>query len=306
MAALNSVKELYQAYGLYHKRGIISKAVYEDQIENAVPINPLKEFTYIEDMSPEEIERNFEDIENTDIVVTGLGITLEDLIYVKENSECKISNFKTPICRIGYTEQGVYYKVFERRQRITFAENGEPADTFAFRENEKYITGQVCVRIRKLNAPLEPKWKRTEKQQRRETIKGSRTVFWRFITVITELAGPFVIAGLFTNNVNLGWLFFFLAFLNLLLMRELFAICVMMPWVFAKLLSGLRGITGFVIRIAGMLLTLILSVVIVHLPSYLGLLAADRSGSDSAILIIATSLAVSFAAGVITKALVKK
>lgn len=123
---------------------------------------------------------------------------------------------------------------------------------------------------------------------------------------MTELAGPFVIAGLFTNNVNLGWLFFFLAFLNLLLMRELFAICVMMPWVFAKLLSGLRGITGFVIRIAGMLLTLILSVVIVHLPSYLGLLAADRSGSDSAILIIATSLAVSFAAGVITKALVKK
>ncbi len=307
MTAFNSVKELYQAYSLYHKRGVMPRAVYENQIENAVPISPLKEFTYIEDMSSEEIERNFEDIENTGVIVTGFGITPEDLVYVKENSECKISNFKTSICRIGYTEQGVYYKVFERRQRVTLTENGEPADIFVSRENEKYITGQACVRIRKLDNPRKTKRERERKRQENEEIKKLSRGFWKFAAIAMQFAIPFIYAENFTADVVIGWLFWLLALLNLVTMNRLLIGGLMLPWTAAHSLCKIRGFGGFLLRLIAIPLTVLLSSVMVHLPSFIAMwIVFEYLESDSAMGIIVVSLAISAITGAIIKKLINK
>lgn len=307
MPALNSMEELYQAYRMYHKQGIMSERVYTEQIENSPPVYPIIGFTYVDDMSPEEIERNFEDIKNTCVVVTGFGITPEDLAYVKENSECKISNFKTSRCRIGYTEQGVYYKVLERRQRIILTENGEPADTFTFRENEKYITGQACVRIRKLDAPLKPKWERERKQQEDEESKKLSRGFWKFAAVAIQFAIPFIYAENFTVDAVIGWLIWLLALLNIITMNYLLICGLMLPWTAAHGLCEIRGFGGFLLRLIAIPLTAVLSNVIVHLPSFIAMwLVSEYFESESVMGIIVVSLAISAVTGVIIKKLINK
>lgn len=309
MSYLNSVKELYQTYCMYHKQGIMPKRVYEEQIENSAPINPLVEFTYIEDMSSEEIERNFEDIKNAGIGLAGFGINTEDIAYIKESKECKISSFTTRKCKIGYTSDNTYYKVFEKRQKVILIDTDdtiiEPSDISEVSQDEEYITGQVYMRIRKFSTPLESKLERTEKQQRCEDAKINRTLFWRFVTVVIELAGPFIIQSLLFNNIVLAWVLYLLAALNFLPMLTLFGIGVMLPWGAAKTLSGLRGFGGFIIRVLGMTLLLILSIVIVHFPSVIALWVADFY-SGSAMVIILTSVVISAIAGVITKAIINK
>lgn len=308
MSVLSSAKELYQAYRVYHTRGIMSKSVYNEQIENSTPVNPLIEFTYIENMSSEDIERNFEDIKKVGVGLSGFGISIEDIAYLKESQECKISSFTTKKCKIGYTSDNTYYKVFEKNQKIILIDTDEPVtestDISSFPKNEEYITGQAYMRIRKFDKPLEPKWKRAEKQQRYENVKANRTIFWKLVTVVTELAGPFIIQSLFFNNTALALVLYLLAAINFLPMMTLFGIGVLLPWMAAKALSGLKGLGGFVIRILGMVLLLVLSIVIVHFPSVIALWAAESSGS--VMVIIITSVVISAIAGLITKAVISK
>lgn len=306
MSALNSVEELYQAYRIYHERGIMSKKVYEEQIENSILVSPLIKFTYIENMSPEEIERNFEDIKDAGVSISGFGVSAEDIAYFKESKECKISSFTTKKCKIGYTSDNTYYKVYEKRKKIVLIDTDEPinetTDVPAFSQNEEYITGQMYMRIRKLDKPLEDKWKRTEQQQRREAIISTRAVFWKFVTVVTELAGPFIIQGLFFNDTIFAWLLYALAVLNLFTMTALLGIGVMLPWMAAGALSRLKGFVGFIIRVIGMALTLVLSIVIVHFPSFIAILTLD-STNGSAMVVLVTDAAVSLIAGAITKSI---
>ena len=69
---------------------------------------------YIEDMSPEEVKRNFENVKNVGVGLSGFGISTEDIAYIKESKECKISRLRLTLLNL---KQSVLLKSVRLRKK---------------------------------------------------------------------------------------------------------------------------------------------------------------------------------------------